>query len=367
MEYETSSREVHWAGLLGGLALGALAMYVADPSQGRRRRALLQDKFGNVTHKSSHAMSQKLSDTRNRLSDLKAEATQLFTRRDAKPIDDHVLAARVRSRLGRSVPDLHQIDVTAQAGCVTLTGAIDAQEMARLVDLVKAIPGVESVEQRLQEQRAGKSLRRSAGLLQGRSLWWLAGALAVYSIGRRAPLGLTGVASLAMLARSLSKSDLPQRLSTLPATAQHVEKSININATPETVFDVCSNFENFPHFMSHVAEVRELGQHRSHWIIHKPDGAQMAWDAVLTEFERPHRLAWQTESGSRIEQHGSIQLVAIDGGTRAIVRMVWQPAADVDFAQMLAEDLQRLKQFIEHGLPAREPVATGKESGPLFH
>ena len=375
MDYETSRREMQWAGLLGGLALGALAMYLADPSQGRRRRALLQDQFGSITHKSSHAMRQKLHDTRKRLSGLKAEATQLFARRDAKPIDDHVLAARVRSRLGRHLPYSPQIDVTAEAGCVTLSGPVDAEEMARLVHLAQTIPGVESVAHHLREEGSAKSFRQSilssVGIFQGHRFWWLAGALAVYSISRRAPGGLAAVASLGMLARVLGKTEGAHRQmagsAAMQETTQETEQSIDINAAPETVFDVWSNFENFPHFMSHVMEVRDLGQQRSHWIIRGPAGTPVEWNAVLTVSERPHRLAWQAEPGSGIEQHGSIQLDATESGTRATVRMVWQSAAGIELGQMLTEDLQRLKQFIENGLPVRETVATGKERGPLFH
>ena len=32
-------------GVIGGLAIGALAMYLFDPEQGRRRRALMTDQF----------------------------------------------------------------------------------------------------------------------------------------------------------------------------------------------------------------------------------------------------------------------------------------------------------------------------------
>lgn len=370
MEYETRSKESLWAGLLGGLVLGALAMYIADPSQGRRRRALLEDKFSSIRHQSSHALSNKLRDTRNRWSGLQAGVSQLLSRRDAKPIDDHVLAARVRSRLGRSLPNLHQIEVTAQAGTVTLAGPVNAEEMSRLVHLAKAIPGVESVQHRLLEHSSQKPFRSAgAGLLQGRSLLWLAGALGLYSLSRRSPMSLAAVTSLGLLARAWNKAERNHRQLAFPLTMQEVEQMIDINAAPETVFDVWSNFENFPHFMSHVVEVRDLGQQRSHWVISGPDGMPLACDAVLTESERPRRQAWRTEHGN-----GSIQLQAIEGGTRTTVRMAWQPTAGEpnvfahsDLGQMMADGLQRLKQFIESGLPVRESAAAGKERGPLFH
>ena len=42
-----------------------------------------------------------------------------------------------------------------------------------------------------------------------------------------------------------------------------VERSIEIGAAPEVVFDVWSRYENFPHFMSRVREVKDLGNGRS--------------------------------------------------------------------------------------------------------
>lgn len=375
MEYETSSRNVQWAGLLGGLALGALAMYIADPSQGRRRRALLQDKVSSVSHQTTHALSQKLRDTGNRLSGLQAGAMHFFSRRDAKPIDDHVLAARVRSRLGRSFSRLHQIAVTAHAGKVTLEGLLDSEEMARLVNLAEAIPGVKSVQHRLQQLPALKSVPKGVPrMLQSRSLWWLAGAMGAYGMRRHAPLALAAVSALGLLARALTHAERGQHRVAIPLSAHEAEQTIDINAAPETVFDVWSHVENFPHFMSNVVEVRDLGQQRSHWVIRGPGGKPVEWDAILTVSERPHRQAWKSDTGSSIEQHGSVQLQAIEGGTRATVRMAWQPApgadsrlTEVDLGQMLAEDLQRLKQFIERGLPVRDNAAAGKESGPLFH
>lgn len=379
MEYETRSRDLPWAGLLGGLALGALAMYIADPSQGRRRRALLQDKVHSVTNQTTHSVTEKLRDTRHRLAGLQAEAAHLLTPSQTKPIDDHVLEARVRAKLGRALSHLHQIQVSARAGQVTLAGAIAADEMSHLVQLVSEIPGVQSVLQRLHAQ-SDSVLQNLAGSAKQNRNWWTAGVLGAsmliwYGISRRAPLGLMAAASLGLFARSRTRTSSAQRQQSMSTASQHeATKTIVIDASPETVFDVWSNFENFPHFMSHVAEVRELGQQRSHWVIRGPGGVPVEWDAVLTASERPHRLAWETEAGSAMQQRGTVLLDAVEGGTQVTVHMAWEPPAGasgrlagIDLGQMLEDDLQKMKQFIESGLPVREKPAAGKESGPIFH
>lgn len=145
MEYQTRSTEIPWLSWMGGIALGAIAMYIADPVQGRRRRALIQDKLTHVTHATSRLMDQTLHDAHNRWSGLQASAMRMISPRQAKPIDDHVLEARVRSRLGRAMSHMRDVEVHAHQGAVTLSGNLDSEAQEKVVRLVAAIPGVESV------------------------------------------------------------------------------------------------------------------------------------------------------------------------------------------------------------------------------
>ena len=391
MEYQTRSTELSWMSLLGGMALGALAMYVADPSQGRRRRALLQDKVSSATHKTSHLVNQSLRDTRNRLTGLQAEAARMISSRQAKPIDDHVLEARVRSRLGRALPHLTQVDISARNGTVILSGNLSADETAQLMAAVEAIPGVEAVQHDLESHR----VRHGMAMLAGRSPLWLAGALGAgfltwYGLTQRQPLGLVAAAtslgliarggSLGAAARQAAGRMMPHVSSQEfePAEAFDVARSIEIAAAPDVVFDVWSRYENFPHFMSHVIEVRDLGQNRSHWVVQGPAGTDVEFDSVLTASERPNRLAWRSEAGAMVDNEGQVTLEPVAGGTRATVRMSWRPPAGAlgkgvavlmgrDPDSALDEDLRRMKQFIERGLPSREsePAVTGR--GNVLH
>jgi hypothetical protein len=53
MKTETSYNT--WATLLGAAALGATAMYLFDPVQGRRRRALVGDKLHSLAAQAGDA------------------------------------------------------------------------------------------------------------------------------------------------------------------------------------------------------------------------------------------------------------------------------------------------------------------------
>lgn len=375
MGYQTRHQALPWLNLFGGVALGALAMYVADPSQGRRRRSLLQDKLSSATHRTSTLLNQTVRDARHRLAGLQAEAMRAIAPREVKPLDNHVLEARVRSRLGRAMPGLRGIDVSAAEGVVTLSGQIEDEAAQRLLDTVAAIPGVESVGHALQTIEGGRS--RWSGMLAGRGIWWTAaalgaGALTWYALSRRQPLGLIAAATgLGLMARS----DAGQQGGAVGEAGEGIEaqRTIDISAPPETVYDVWSHYENFPHFMSHVIEVHDLGGDRSHWVVQGPAGSELAFESVLTAAERPSRLAWHSQPGSDVDTEGLVVLEPSGAGTRATVRMSWRPPAgsagkalailtDVDPEQALEDDLRRMKQFIERGLPTGEGGAAAGSS-----
>ena len=375
MEYQTRSRDTQWMGWLGGIALGALAMYVADPSEGRRRRALLQDKVTHYSKETQRMVGGTMRDARNRLSGLQAEAMRMVSSRQSKPIDNHVLEARVRSRISRAFPQADEVEVSADEGVVTLHGHVDEDIEDQLVELVEGIPGVESVNHgmRAYAHEAGNWM---SSMFEGRSPLWIAGAVGAglltwYGLTRRQPLGLMAAATgMGLLSRGGRLREMATSLMGEVQQGQEgqgyeAERSIDINAAPDVVYDVCSRYENFPHFMSHVIEVRDLGNHRSHWVVQGPGGSEVEFDSRLTDANRPNRIAWRSEAGATVDSEGMIALQPHAGGTRATVRMSWRPPAGAvgkgvavltgtDPESALDDDLQRLKQFIERGLPTRE-------------
>ena len=383
MEYQTRTSEAPWMNWLAGMAIGALAMYIADPSEGRRRRALLQDKMSSYSARTQKMVGGKVRDARNRLSGLQAEAMRMITPRQAKPIDNHVLEARVRSRVARAMPQLADLSVDADEGMVTLSGRLPAEEEGPLLELVEGIPGVEAVRFGAQLDDEGSEGGWMPSVLAGRNAWWMAGAagaglLAWYGLTRRQPLGLVAAATgLGLMARGGARGRAAAMGEASASQGFEAERTIDIAASPDNVYDVWSRYENFPHFMSHVIEVRDLGNQRSHWVVQGPAGSEVEFDSVLTAAERPQRLAWQSEPGAGVRSEGTVTLTPQAGGTRATVRMSWQPPAGAvgqglavltgaDPVTALDDDLQRMKQFIERGLPARAGgSATG--SGTVLH
>jgi hypothetical protein len=62
--------------LLVGICLGAGLMYLLDPDRGRRRRALLRDKFVGLSNDVGDAVSKTARDLRNRAQGVVAETSK---------------------------------------------------------------------------------------------------------------------------------------------------------------------------------------------------------------------------------------------------------------------------------------------------
>ncbi len=66
--------------LLGGIAIGATLMYIFDPQNGRRRRALLSDQLTSKVNRLSDDAAARARDLRNRAQGVIAEAGSAFSR-----------------------------------------------------------------------------------------------------------------------------------------------------------------------------------------------------------------------------------------------------------------------------------------------
>jgi len=84
VEYRTQRMDTTWMKWLASVALGALAMYISDPSVGRQRRALLKDKVTHYRSRTQKLLSSRVRDVRNRLSGLQVEASKFLASRKAE-------------------------------------------------------------------------------------------------------------------------------------------------------------------------------------------------------------------------------------------------------------------------------------------
>lgn len=183
-------------------------------------------------------------------------------------------------------------------------------------------------------------------------------------------LAAVGAALIFQAARGRGMASAQPVLSP-PGRRIEIERSIEIAATPEQVYDEWRNYENFPRFMSMVEEVRSLDGNRSHWVVRGPAGTHVSWDSVLTAQDRGRLLAWRSEPGSPVEHSGRVELQPTGTGTRAVVRMSYEPPGGrlghavaslfgTNPRQDLDRDLGRMRDHIE----SRHPGGIG--TGPAW-
>lgn len=64
--------------LIGGIALGALAMYIMDPDRGHRRRVLAKDQLYSAAIKTRKCLKRTSRDWANRAQGLRAKAEHMM-------------------------------------------------------------------------------------------------------------------------------------------------------------------------------------------------------------------------------------------------------------------------------------------------
>jgi uncharacterized membrane protein len=351
-------------------------MYFLDPDRGARRRAMVADKFASAGRHLPEAARVTAQDVANRARGVWAEATHLFSSDDPS---DQVLEARVRATLGRTCSHPHAVHVRANNGNVSLDGVVLAREAPDILKCVAGVRGVNTVENQMREFNSPEGIPSLQGgshretrseILQENwspTLRLAAGtagtAALAYGLAKRDLFGVgLGTAGLALLGRSLSNIEF-QRLIGVGGgrTAVTIDKSINVDAPPDVVFALWSNFENFPRFMSNVLEVRNIDDVRSHWTVAGPAGVSVEWDAELTRVESNELIAWKSVEGSAVANAGYVLFEPnAEGGTEVTVRISYNPPAGVighaiarafgaDPKSEMDQDLMRMKTLLETG------------------
>lgn len=364
-EYESNQSRLAW--VLGGVSLGALAMYLADPERGPQRRAMAKEALRGAAASTGDVLDVARRDLGSRVQGWRAQADSMLTR-GKEQIDDQVLKARVRQQIASAASQPGNIDIQVSQGVVTLSGSIPKHERQYLLDSVRRVDGVVQVEDFLdmQEQAAGYTAR------EGYSSYQPAASMESWSPSIRTIVMLAGSA--------LGLYLLSQRSSALGGAREPVilNKTIHVDAPPERVFELWSDYENFPRFMSNVQEVRDLGSGRSHWVVKGPAGSVVEWDARLTDSRRGEVLAWQSEAEADVQNSGQVRFEPEGKGTRVSVYMSYSPpggglghAIASLFAsnpkQEMDEDLARMKAFIETGRMPADAAQQPQSSASILH
>jgi len=131
-----------WFWFVSGAAAGSFAIFLFDPVQGSRRRALIRDKTIKFTRLTALYGGKIRRDLLNRAFGIAAEISPL---RESTPVDDATLNDRIRSEFGRVIRHAKSINTKVEDGVVRLTGPILASEVDDLIEHVKSIRGVTDI------------------------------------------------------------------------------------------------------------------------------------------------------------------------------------------------------------------------------
>jgi uncharacterized membrane protein len=361
-----------------GFATGAAFMYFADPTRGRRRRAVVRDKAAAGLRDVTRQFDKAGRDFSNRSHGLASGVRSIWSEDEA---DGRVLVERVRAVIGHTVSHPHAVFVAAEpGGRVILEGPVLQNEVEPLLKRVHSVPGVHEVENRLDAHDEPGNLSSLQGgvprmyrMELAQENWTPVLRIAAAGIGAGSAVcsilrtdGILRAAGVIggglLVVRSVANRGFGRIFGIgREPCAVNIEKTLSVLAPVSETFGFWSNFENFPKFMAHLKEVRDLGNGRSHWVAAGPAGISIPWDAEINESRTNELLAWRSVPSSPVSTSGVVRFEAEpNGGTRISIRMSYCPPAGLfghavawlfgaDPKSEIDQDMVRLKSLLELG------------------
>jgi uncharacterized membrane protein len=402
MRYPTTTdrslEAADFAKLLGGAAAGALLMYLLDPDRGSARRATSTSALKNAGSRTGSALGnawqgigERIGSAARHAGDAASDLLDDAAKTGGKMLDDAGSSAgkyadeagtRASRMLESAKPNgaaRRTYEDARDSASHLIDSATDSASAAasRFGRMASQAAGSASRALHLDEGDALSSLLRNPAVVGGGIL----GLIGLFRPAPKAPApprGRPGHAAPSPPPPRGGGSVVSNLLGSGRGKRIEVEKSIRVDASPDEVYDMWTHYENFPRFMSHVVEVRDIGKRRSHWTVQGPAGTQFEFDSVLTEQTRNRRLAWRSEPGAQIPNSGSVEFEPHRGGTLVTVRLSYSPPAGAlghavaslfgsDPKGQMNDDLARMKQYIERGAIPHDAAQRDKPRGRFLH
>ena len=132
-----------------------------------------------------------------------------------------------------------------------------------------------------------------------------------------------------------------------------IEKTIEIEAPVNKVYNQWTQFEEFPRFMEGVEQVTQIDDKHLHWVA-EVAGKRKEWDAEITVQIPDERIAWQSTSG--VTNAGTVNFKTKDHEHTVVsLKMSYQPEGPMEnvgdalgfLSRRVEGDLKRFKEFIQ--------------------
>jgi hypothetical protein len=138
---------------MGALALGVGAMYLLDPTDGARRRAMMRDKATRCLNETGDFFRRTGRHLANRSRGMAHQTRAMFERED---VTDRQLAERIRSRIGH-LQQQSTVHVACLNGRATITGCCTPADVDALLATIQSTPGVASIVNLLDVRNQGET------------------------------------------------------------------------------------------------------------------------------------------------------------------------------------------------------------------
>lgn len=152
----------------------------------------------------------------------------------------------------------------------------------------------------------------------------------------RIPLAALGAGLLYQGASGKNFLDYVPVVNDIPAVQQmtmqepaelRIRKTMTVNRPASELYTFWRKLENLPRFMSHVKQIQELDEKRSHWVVNVVKGIELEWDAEIT-VDRPNEMiAWQTLPEAMIQNRGYVKFIPAHKGTEVSISIEYDPPA----------------------------------------
>ncbi len=145
-----------------------------------------------------------------------------------------------------------------------------------------------------------------------------------------------------------------------------IAKTITVNVPLSQAYSQWTQFEEFPHFMEGVKEVKQLDDKSLHWKA-EIAGKSEEWNAEITEQIPDQRIAWRSTSGAKNSGEVNFSAQGADQ-TEVNLEVEYEPEGMVEnlgdmvglVSARIFGDLNRFKEFIE-----TKRTATGSWRGEI--
>ncbi|GIG41264.1 SRPBCC family protein [Cellulomonas phragmiteti] len=132
-----------------------------------------------------------------------------------------------------------------------------------------------------------------------------------------------------------------------------IDETVDVDVPVRTAYDQWTQFEDFPHFMSGVEEVKQISDTLTRWTT-SIAGVEREFDAAVLEQQPDVVVAWASVDGTTHAGRVTFEPLG-PGSTRVTTHIEWTPESLVEKVgaavgaddRQVKKDLHRFKEFIE--------------------